>query len=274
MTRLRVGALYMKKTSSAFLIIILCLTIISAILLPFIVNESFKLGKGYVVLWKTADMLAYCGTALSVIATVILSCIAVVNSSKANEVSDRMLKIEEERMTPYLDILREKSNITECKDDDTKLKIKLNIRNLGEYPIQNIYLSRTELSRKELDSLYNKEEIQNKIFEQFEKIESNPKDTSDYNLTCIAGLREMVIIHSETKNGKTIKEEEYTPFSENLFFNIDKKEVDAPIELFVTMQDIAGKIFLQRTKLFIVQRNQDKKYILTMHSKRIEMIEL
>lgn len=264
----------MKKKLSVLVIIILCLTIISAILLPFIVNESFKTGKGYVVLWETADTLAYCGTALSVIATAILSCIAVAISSKANEVSDRMLKIEEERMTPYLDILREKSNITECKDDNSKLKVKLHIRNLGEYPIQNIYLSRTELSHKEIKNLYDKEEIQNTIIEQFEKIDSNKNDTVNYNLTCIAGLREMVIVHSKTKNGEKIEEEEHTPFSENLFFNIDKQEVGTPIELFITMQNIAGKVFLQRTKLFIVQRNQDKKYFLTMHSKRIETIEL
>ena len=264
----------MKKKLSVLVIIILCLTIISAILLPFIVNESFKTGKGYVVLWETADMLAYCGTALSVIATAILSCIAVVISSKANDVSNRMLKLEEERITPYLDILREKCEITECKDDNTKLKVKLHIRNLGEYPIQNIYLSRTELSHKELDGLYNKEEIQSRIFEQFEKIDSNKRGTSDYNLTCIAGLREMVIIHSKSKNGEKTEEEEHTPFSENLFFNIDKQEVGTPIELFITMQNIAGKVFLQRTKLFIVQRNQDKKYFLTMHSKRIETIEL
>lgn len=40
----------MKKKLSVLVIVILCLTIISAILLPFIVNESFKTGKGYVVL--------------------------------------------------------------------------------------------------------------------------------------------------------------------------------------------------------------------------------
>ncbi len=264
----------MKKKFSVFVIIILCLIIISAILLPFIVNESFKTGKGYEVLWETADMLAYCGTALSVIATAILSCIAVVISSKANEVSDRMLKIEEERMTPYLDILREKSNIGECKDDDTKLKVKLHIRNLGEFPIQNIFLSRTELSYKDIENLYNKGEIQNIIIEQFEKIDNNKNDTVNYNLTCIAGLREMVIVHSKPKNGERIEEEEHTPFSENLFFNIDKKEISTPIKLFISMQNIKGKVFLQRTNLFIVQRNRDKKYVLTMHSKRIETIQL
>lgn len=264
----------MKKELSVLVKIILFLTIISAILLPFIVNESFKTGKGYVVLWETADMLAYCGTALSVISTAILSYVAVVIANKENDVNNRLLKIEEERMTPYLDILREKCEITECKDDDTKLKVKLHIRNLGEYPIQNIYLSRTELNHKELDSLYNNEEIQNRIFEQFEKIDSNEKGTIDYNLTCIAGLREMIIIHSKSKNGERVEEEEHTPFSENLFFNIGKKEVGTPIELFITMQNTAGRVFLQRTKLFIVQRNQDKKYFLTMHSKRIETIEL
>ena len=84
----------------------------------------------------------------------------------------------------------------------------------------------------------------------------------------------MVIIHSKIKNGERTEEEEHTPFSENLFFNIDKQEVGTPIELFITMQNIAGKVFLQRPKLFIVQRNQDKKYFLTMHSKRTETIEL
>ena len=231
----------MKKKLSVLVIIILCLTIISAILLPFIVNESFKTGKGYVVLWETADMLAYCGTALSVIATAILSCIAVVISSKANDVSNRMLKLEEERITPYLDILREKCEITECKDDNTKLKVKLHIRNLGEYPIQNIYLSRTELSHKELDGLYNKEEIQNRIFEQFEKIDSNKRGTSDYNLTCIAGLREMVIIHSKSKNGEKTEEEDKALEAELL---ADEKELAEKYrELFCRKNDSPPEYF-------------------------------
>lgn len=265
---------FTNRILSFIIFIIPIITILFMLFLPHLISGNFDYLKQYIDLYGYPDILSYGATALSVISTVILSCITVAISRKANEVSDRMLKIEEERMTPYLDILREKSNISECKDDDSKLKVKLHIRNLGEYPIQNIYLSRTKLNHKKIKNLYSNEEIQNTIIEQLEKIDSSKNDTVDYNLTCIAGLREMVIVHSKTKNREKIEEEEHTPFSENLFFNIDKQEVGTPIELFITMQNIAGKVFLQRTKLFIVQRNQDKKYFLTMHSKRIETIEL
>lgn len=251
---------------------VLLLIIIGVIIMPFIVNGGFRFELCEDTSWSPADILSYCGTALSIIATAILSFIAVVISSKANDVSNRMLKLEEERMTPYLDILREKSSILECADDNEKLKVKLHIRNLGEHPIQNILLSQVELSKKEIENLYIKEEIQNTIINQFEKI-YNEKNSVDYNLTCIAGLREMVVIHSKSKNGEKTEEEEYTPFSENLYFNIDKREVGTPIDLFITMQNISGKVFMQKTTVYIIQRNNDRKYFLTMHSKRIKTIK-
>ena len=263
----------MKNKSSTFLlilsIIILFFAIVGIIVTPFVINGITKCEP-----LKKADILAYCGTAISVVSSVFLSCIAVNISIKANEVSDRMLKIEEEKMIPYLDILRERSSVIACDDANDKLKVKLYVRNLGKYPIQNILLSRIELSKNEVEALYIKDEIQNVIFNQLEMIDNNSKNSINYNLTCIAGLREMIITHSKSKNGGTVEEEEHTPFSEWLYFNIDKKEVGAPIDVFINMQNIAGKVFVQKTTLFIKQLQTNKKIFLTMHSKQIETIKL
>lgn len=261
----------MKRKLHAFLLIIPLFAIVCIIIAPFIVNEIFKCE-----VFKKADILAYCGTAISVISTVVLSCIAVGISIHSNEVSDRMLKLEEEKTTPCLDILREQSSVVECNDSNDKLKVKLHVRNLGKYPIQNILLRRSELNKNEVKSLYIKGEIQNIIFDQLEMIDANNNKTSvNYIFTCTAGLREMCIIHTKQNgSGKIEEEKERTPFSECLYFTIDKKEVGAPINLYITMQNITGKVFVQKTTLFIKQLQRNKKYFLTMHSKRIEVIKL
>lgn len=263
----------MKKKLNIIIIIILFVTIAFTIILPFIVNGLFESDDEYLIMLDSSDMLEYSGNALSVIATAVLSCIAVAISNQSNDVSSRMLKLEEEKVIPYLDIQREESNIQAC--DNSTLKIKLSIRNIGEYPIQNILLSRTEPSKKEIYNLYVKGDIQNTIFEQLATINNDSEMNSvNYKLTCIAGLRERLIIHTKKNHGKTTEEKEFTDFSEFLYFNIDKKEIIAPIDIFITMQNIVGKVFIQKTKLFIIQRDRDKEYFLTMHSKKIENINI
>lgn len=254
-------------------VFVLLLIVISTIAMPFVINEIFNQNKNLEFLWDIADILSYCGVALSVITTTILSSIAVIVSCKATEVSDRMLKLEEDKLFPYLDIVREKSDVYECCDNDNQLKVKLNIRNIGDYPIQNILLSRVALNKKELKNLYIDGEIQDTIIEQLSKL-GKEKNSTDYKLTSIAGLREMTILHSKTRYGKTIQEEENTPFSEWLYFNVDRQRIERPIEFFIIMQNIMGKVFVQKTILYIIQRKNDKKFVLTMHSKQIEEILL
>ena len=213
-------------------------------------------------------MLSYLITSLSVIVTAILSCITVFISKKASMVSDRMLSLEEEKLSPYLDIVREKSYVSECRNSDELLKVKLYVRNIGQYPIQNILLSRKELDIKEIEDIYVNDKICDRIFEQLSKLSEN----KEYTLTCIAGLREMTVVHSRYRNGEREIKEEELPFSESLYFNIEKNEIEKPIEIYITMQNISGEIYVQKTKLYISNRSNKHDYFLTMHSKTIKRV--
>ena len=82
--------------------------------IPIIINEAYKYGKGYVTMWNAADMLSFYGAMLSFIGTVILGLIATNQSRKANELSHKMLELEESRDLPIIDI-------TEIMDDDEQI---------------------------------------------------------------------------------------------------------------------------------------------------------
>ena len=77
-------------------------------------------------------------TALGVVATTALAIVAVWQGRKANEMNLRLLAIEENERTPYLQILE-----NECKvfiKDNNRIRIELCVKNITDYPIHNIKL--------------------------------------------------------------------------------------------------------------------------------------
>lgn len=75
------------------------------ILIPFIINESYKSGTGYITLWDAADMLSFYGSILSFLGTIVLGIIAVSQSRQANRLSEKMLKFELSHDLPIVDIV-------------------------------------------------------------------------------------------------------------------------------------------------------------------------
>jgi hypothetical protein len=73
--------------------------------IPFIINELYKRGTGYVTMWDAADMLSFYGSILSFLGTIVLGIIAVSQSRQANRLSERMLKFEESHYLPIVDIV-------------------------------------------------------------------------------------------------------------------------------------------------------------------------
>ena len=71
-----------------WIIVIAALMVIAVIVVPFIINEAYKLNRGYITVWDGSDMLAYFGAVISAIGTIILGVIA----WKQNT---RLLKLEE-----------------------------------------------------------------------------------------------------------------------------------------------------------------------------------
>lgn len=89
--------------------------VVVALIIPIIINELYKTGKGYVTLWGASDVLAFYGSFLSFIGTIILGVVAMYQSWKANYLSERLLTLEEEKNIPIVDILEimdEPQNLT------------------------------------------------------------------------------------------------------------------------------------------------------------------
>ena len=118
--------------------------------------------------WDSGDLLAYIAGFEAFIGTVSLGLVTVWQNQRAYNISDRMLKIEEQRVLPYVDINREKSTVKEI--NDKKLKIKLWLTNYSEYPVHNIYLSETKLDTGEVSKLYNCNGIEDKIYSQLSNL--------------------------------------------------------------------------------------------------------
>lgn len=196
--------------------------------------------------------------------TVSLAAVSIWQTQKSYDISNRMLKIEEDRLLPFVEINREKSSVKEI--NDKILKVELCITNYSEYPIHNIYLSNDKLVASTLDKLYKNSEIDNVIYSQLANLPQN-QTSEKYILTAIAGLREISITHHK-KTGDKI---ENLHNSENLYFNVDVDSVSKPITLFMYMQNVVCDVFEQETKIYIVKR-KDGTFFLTMHSKKISLV--
>lgn len=73
---------------SHFVIIVAILTLLAVIVVPLIINESYKTNEGYITVWGGSDVLAYFGAVVSAVGTIILGVVA----WKQNT---RLLKLEE-----------------------------------------------------------------------------------------------------------------------------------------------------------------------------------
>lgn len=69
-------------------VILICFILLFIIVVPFIINEAYKVGKGYITVWDGNDVLAYFGTVTSAVGAIFLGIIA----WKQNA---RLLKLEE-----------------------------------------------------------------------------------------------------------------------------------------------------------------------------------
>lgn len=111
--------------------ILLCVGfILITVLTPIIINELYKLNRGYLTLWGASEMLSYITTIISAAATVYVSWIAITQNKKANEINDRLLKLEEINSVPSLSIIEAKTFFVEYSDKAVHFKVYLkNISN-------------------------------------------------------------------------------------------------------------------------------------------------
>lgn len=76
-----------------WIVIIFILFITLAI--PFIINELYKMGKGYITIWGAADVLSFYGSYISFLGTIVLGTVSVWQSGKAYKINEQLQKLQQ-----------------------------------------------------------------------------------------------------------------------------------------------------------------------------------
>lgn len=129
-----------KKDPKYYIVVTICLFLILG---PFLVHGwsllpvlNLDIVKKMNPNIKEADMLSYWGTAFSCIGTLLLAYVTIKQSDRANEINDRLLKMQERE---------DKEAYVNLSQDDIKLKeekdyrfVELKFNNITDIPINNI----------------------------------------------------------------------------------------------------------------------------------------
>lgn len=68
---------------------------IVTLIVPFIINELYKVGGGYITKWDAADVLSFYGSYLTFIGTVILGVVAIYQNKKAHQLNEELQKLQQ-----------------------------------------------------------------------------------------------------------------------------------------------------------------------------------
>lgn len=68
---------------------------IVTLIVPFIINELYKMGGGYITKWDAADVLSFYGSYLTFIGTVILGVVAVYQNKKAHQLNEQIQRLQQ-----------------------------------------------------------------------------------------------------------------------------------------------------------------------------------
>ncbi len=83
-----------KKKSSRILKFIFFFALLFVLDIPFVINESYKFGKWYHTLWGADDVLAFYGSFLSFIGTVVLGYVAIKQNDKLMHLEEKTFNRE------------------------------------------------------------------------------------------------------------------------------------------------------------------------------------
>lgn len=71
---------------------------------PIIINETYKVGRGYVTLWDAADVLSFYGSYLSFIGTVVLGIVAIYQNKKAHQLNEQMQRLQQAQFVSMISV--------------------------------------------------------------------------------------------------------------------------------------------------------------------------
>ena len=85
----------MKKAKKALFVGAVVLgALVLIFLIPIIINELYKTQSGYTTVWSGTDVLAYYGSLLGAVGTIVLGVVAYVQNDKMNKLNERVTKLQ------------------------------------------------------------------------------------------------------------------------------------------------------------------------------------
>lgn len=249
-----------------YLFIILFLIFI----IPIFINEAYKVNKGYITVWGGADVLSFYGDILSFGGTVLLGALALWQNlkfkkendlsqvrldqlnTKANDINDRLLKIEENKQRPYIDfengLLTDTTFIELYHEKNNEITIRVYLKN-----ISNAVAKRCDLIEGELflTNKYYKLTGKENASEIFDRRSILPNEKLYYHFQCEEMINENKI--NEMNN-----------FFENNSPSIINGKADTEgmyiIRLKLRIVDLVDNVYNQKIWCFFKQNysNKDK----------------
>lgn len=100
-------------------------------MIPFVINELYKMGPGYVTEWHAEDVLSFYGALLSCVGTVVLGVVAIKQNDRSNQLNEQLQKIQQ---AEYVSMVEAKSIFLEKRSSATQNFVNPHAQN------QNIFL--------------------------------------------------------------------------------------------------------------------------------------
>ena len=105
------------------IIILVVVLLIISVVAPIVINECYKSNTGYMTLWGAKEVLGYFGEIFGAVGSIFVGVIALRQSIRANEISDRLLALEEKRTIPFLKIDTENSIVNRIDNKEVNISI-------------------------------------------------------------------------------------------------------------------------------------------------------
>lgn len=158
----------MKKRNNVYLLILLIVVIIFAIVgIPIIINELYTGNNGYLTKWGAKDVLAYYGSVLAFIGTVLLGALSLYQNNvfkKSNEKREKLM------IKPYIFTSIEYENATYLTKEKKEYTLIEYSNSGGEFHVKH--------SSRNTHSAISDYERKEKEYSDFLKL---PKDKQDYS---------------------------------------------------------------------------------------------
>lgn len=93
-----------------------------------VINESYKVEKGYITLWEPADTLGFYGSYLSFLGTVVLGIVTVYQNKKAQELNEKLEKLQQAQ---FISMVSTSNVMIETQSSSTPYYMNLKMPNIS-----------------------------------------------------------------------------------------------------------------------------------------------